>query len=306
MINTLQSDLTVTYNVNDKSKKISYTGAYGALYPWIRLGGAFTKDRQASYNNETVYWNEAELRGGLLVPLNFTRGRTFTNLRIGSDYIYAKPSFQAKFKDSFDSHGYGYLNTYLTFTNQSQIARQHIYPRFAQQIRLEHYNAITYLKANQFLANANWYFPGLFRNHSLVLGTAIHQRDTANQLRFTNNFPFARGYTERNYHRMLKFSADYHLPLCYPDWGLASIVYVQRVRADLFYDYSRIQDYNQNRQLVTRELRTAGATVFFDTKWWNQQPISFGIRYSRLLDAAAQGGTTDVIEFVLPVSLIGR
>lgn len=306
VINTLQSDLTVTYNVNDKSKKISYTGAYGALYPWIRLGGAFTKDRQASYNNETVYWNEAELRGGLLVPLNFTRGRTFTNLRIGSDYIYAKPSFQAKFKDSFDSHGYGYLNTYLTFTNQSQIARQHIYPRFAQQIRLEHYNAITYLKANQFLANANWYFPGLFRNHSLVLGTAIHQRDTANQLRFTNNFPFARGYTERNYHRMLKFSADYHLPLCYPDWGLASIVYFQRVRADLFYDYSRIQDYNQNRQLVTRELRTAGATVFFDTKWWNQQPISFGIRYSRLLDAAAQGGTTDVIEFVLPVSLIGR
>jgi len=24
--------------------------------------------------------------------------------------------------------------------------------------------------------------------------------------------------------------------------------------------------------------------MYFDTKWWNQLPISFGIRYSRLVD----------------------
>ena len=105
---------------------------------------------------------------------------------------------------------------------------------------------------------------------------------------------------------MLKLGVNYHFPLFYPDWGFGSIVYFLRVRANAFYDFTRIKDYNQNRVLVSRDLRSFGGEVYFDTKWWNQQPISFGFRYSRLQDAALQGLSPNQWEFVLPVSLIGR
>ena len=105
---------------------------------------------------------------------------------------------------------------------------------------------------------------------------------------------------------MYKLAANYHMPLVYPDWGFASIVYFQRIRANFFFDFTHIQDFDQNRAKVTREYRSYGTEIFFDTKWWNQQPLSFGIRYSRLLDANVQGISANQWEVVLPVTIINR
>ncbi|HUX84322.1 MAG TPA: hypothetical protein VMV20_03760, partial [Chitinophagaceae bacterium] len=50
--------------------------------------------------------------------------------------------------------------------------------------------------------------------------------------------------------------------------------------------------------------RSAGAEIFFDTKWWNEYPLSFGIRYSRLFDAdPLDPSRTHLIELVLPLQL---
>jgi hypothetical protein len=43
----------------------------------------------------------------------------------------------------------------------------------------------------------------------------------------------------------------------------------------------------------------------FDTRWWNQLPVSFGVRYSYLLDAKPAGiRNPNVFEFIMPVNLI--
>ena len=39
--------------------------------------------------------------------------------------------------------------------------------------------------------------------------------------------------------RYAAFSADYQLPLCYPDGGINSIVYFNRIRLNLYYDFAR-------------------------------------------------------------------
>ena len=50
--------------------------------------------------------------------------------------------------------------------------------------------------------------------------------------------------------------------------------------------------------------RTAGTELFFDTRWWNQQPVTLGIRYCRLLDREFSGPTNrNVWEIILPVNL---
>ena len=105
---------------------------------------------------------------------------------------------------------------------------------------------------------------------------------------------------------MWKLGANYHFPLFYPDWGFGNIVYFLRVRANIFYDYAQIADYNNANRLVELDFRSYGTEIFFDTKWWNQLPVSFGFRYSRLLDRDLEGRGADQFEFVLPVNLLTR
>jgi len=46
--------------------------------------------------------------------------------------------------------------------------------------------------------------------------------------------------------------------------------------------------------------------VYFDTKWWNQLTISFGIRYSRLLDPDFGGRGPNQWELILPLNLLSQ
>ena len=100
---------------------------------------------------------------------------------------------------------------------------------------------------------------------------------------------------------MWRSSANYHLPLAYPDWGFAGIVYFLRIRSNLFYDFTKVYSTNKQR---TADLRSTGTELSFDTKWWNQLPVSFGLRYSYLLDANRFNLNEHQFEFVLSTDLI--
>jgi hypothetical protein len=303
VLNTFVSELYFNYNSNEKSKEIGANLTYGALFPWIRGGLNYTFDRSGLVNGSRVYWNEAEANLGLSVPLNFTSGKWYRRLNIASDYVFNARNFQGVYKDSFDNRSFGYFRNTISFSNQVQQARQHIYPRFAQTLNLNYSISASSLEANQFLASAYWYLPGIFKTHNLVFNTAFQGHDTLRNALFSNSFPFSRGYTAENYHHMFKLGANYHLPLVYPDWGFASIIYFQRIRANLFYDFTRINDFNREGKFVAANFRSLGTELFFDTKWWNQQAVSFGIRYSYLLDASHQGLAKSQFAFILPLTL---
>jgi hypothetical protein len=101
---------------------------------------------------------------------------------------------------------------------------------------------------------------------------------------------------------MWKYGFNYHFTIAYPDAGLAQLVYLLRLRAAVFFDASYVKSLRM--QTVT-PFRSLGAELYFDTKWWNQQPVSFGIRYSRLLDAAKlpQSTNANQWEFIVPINL---
>jgi hypothetical protein len=190
----------------------------------------------------------------------------------------------------------------LSYTQQIQKAFQHIYPHLAQSLLLQYRSIINRYTATQLLVNGSLYFPGIHPNHNLVLTAAYQQRDTLNQYTFSNNFPFSRGYTAVNFPRMWRLAANYHFPLFYPDWGFGNIVYFNRIRANGFYDYTQTKSLRTGNKSL---FRTVGAEIYFDTRWWNQQPVSFGIRYSRLLDNEFRGITNpNQWQLILPMGLI--
>jgi hypothetical protein len=204
------------------------------------------------------------------------------------------------YKDSLQNSGFGYLNPSVNWVSRTQQARQDIYPRFAQSVSVDYRAAINGGSVQQFLATGGFYFPGFVLNHSLVIQGAFQTRSKSNY-QFSNNFPFSRGYSAINYQQMEKIGFNYHFPIAYPDAGLAQVVYLLRLRANPFFDITNATDDNG----VNFIYRSAGVEVFFDTKWWNQESISFGIRYSRLLDEDPLG-ISNQWEFILPVNLFRR
>jgi hypothetical protein len=304
ILNTFQSQLYYTYNENEGSHKTGFSGAYGAWFPWITGGVSYTFNRKVSDTARTIQWNELNANIGLRAPFDLTKGRWYKNLVLASSFNVEQLNITGKYKDSIAGPLFNYMQFSLNWNSQTQKAVQHINPHFAQSLLLRYRTIINGHTAHQLLASASLYFPGIGVNHSLVLGGAFQLRDTADQYRFSNSFPFARGYQGVDAPRMWKGSANYHFPLVYPDCGFAQLVYISRIRANLFYDHAWAKSLRTGN---TFSFRSVGAEVFFDTKWWNQQPVTFGVRYSRLLDKDVVGtNNPNRWEFILPVDLFSR
>ena len=304
ILNTLEAEVFGTYNRNEGYKQVGLDATYGAWYPFIDAGWNYTFGRNALVGVQKVVWNESNVNAGFSIPLNWVRHLSNTSLQFGSDIVYNQRYFTGVDSLQLNNRGFAYIDPFLNFTHQSQQAQQQINPRWAQVIDLSYSRAVTTFSANQFLASGFLYFPGLYYTHSLMVAGAFQQRDTLNNARFSNNFPFSRGYTAESFYRMWRLSANYQLPLLYPEWGIGNIIYFLRIRANFYYDYTKAMDVFIGGG--PGQFRSLGSEVFFDTNWWNQLPISFGIRYSRLLDSDYEGRGPNQWELILPLNILSQ
>ena len=309
ILNTLQTEVYYLYNQNEKTNGVGVNATYSALFPYISVGTEYTFNRQATISNKNREWNQLDTRIGLSIPLNFVSGKTFKNFNAGTNYVLRNEMIKSISQTNFKDISFSYLTHFISYTQQIQRAVQHIYPRFAVSGSGTYNHAITYTDGYQVIGSAALYVPGILATHNLILTGSIQQRDTSRAL-FSTRFANARGYED--YYRttagskMWRLSANYHLPLFYPDWGFGNIVYLQRFRANIFYDMQRLYSNKKNN---TADLKSVGGELFVDTKWWNQYPLTFGIRVSHLLDADPRGGHAkgaNVFEFVLPVNILPR
>ncbi len=309
VLNTLQTEIYYLYHQDEKTSAVGLVSTYGAFFPYLTVGTEFTFDRQRVIEDRVRHWNQLDSRIGFIIPVNYTSGQTHKSFSFSSFYVLRNEFNKGFFKDSIGNTSFSYLSHNLSWTQQIQRALQHIYPRFGYSLTAAHRYPITRYEGYQFYGAATLYLPGILNNHSLVLNGAFQQRDTS-RLIFSSRLANARGYVD--YYgtnagsRLWRMSANYHLPLFYPDWGFGNILYIQQLRANIFYDKQRIFSNDKSQNL---DLRSAGFEVYADTKWWNQYPLTFGFRISRLLDDDPLAGVsknTNFFEFILPVSIIPR
>ncbi|HUS00795.1 MAG TPA: hypothetical protein VMY77_03670, partial [Chitinophagaceae bacterium] len=259
ILNTLQSQLSFTYNRAEEWKRVGFSAVYGALFPYLSGGVDYTMERRGRYHDKTVYWNELEPFAGINIPLNLSKGRSITYLNIGSRYVYNQSDFKGIYKDTLGSRSYSYVSNFFSISSQLQRAQQNILPRFAQSISFGYKRALTRYEGSQFVTHGNVYLPGFLTNHTIVFNGAYFKKDTLGQINFSSGFPFSRGYQAENLHEMIKWGANYHLPLLYPDAGIANIVYLLRLRTNLFYDHTHVNDFFSNGRSFKANFRSAGA-----------------------------------------------
>ncbi len=121
--------------------------------------------------------------------------------------------------------------------------------------------------------------PFFFKHHVLSLYGAYERNNLLNS-GFRNQRSIARGYTLRNYSKGFTGRVDYIFPLCYPDWDLGFLAYLQRVKARLFADASLIEHDNESQWY-----RTLGIDISTDLNLLRYWPLfELGLRSSYLLD----------------------
>lgn len=315
VLSDFSTEVFYRYNQNERTHGGGINMLYGGWFPFVNGGVEFTADRPILVNNTPAFIHTIESFIGLSLPLNFTNTLTYKFLNFGSSYVLTQQLFKGPLKDSIGNANYSYLNHFFSLRRFIQQARQHIYPRLGYSFFLSHRHAISRYESFQFFTDNAVYLPGIHRTHNLQITGSYQKRDTINVI-FSNRFVMSRGYNDFYLGRlggsvsgfrlpvsaMGRLSGNYHFPLLYPDRGLANLVYFLRIRANLFFDYTKVLSRDKG---YSREFKSVGGEIFFDTKWWNQLPVTFGIRYSRLLDRELIGPTDrNVVEFVVPVSLI--
>ncbi|ANH83685.1 hypothetical protein A8C56_03695 [Niabella ginsenosidivorans] len=302
ILNTTQTQLYYLYNRNDRSSAIGGSFTYAGLYPYIGLGSRYTINRQLHLKNEIRSWNQWDNYLSVSVPLNWIDGRRYNYLNTGTNLGY-RIDFNRGAGYAPSDH-FGYLTHSLSFGQQVQRAAQDIYPKWGYGISLQYTYAINKWHSNQLYGRAVFYVPGFLPTHNFVFSLTAQQSSVKYQL-FSNSINFARGFNGIDSTRMGTVTIDYHLPLWYPDWGFGNLLYIQRVRGAAFYDYTGIKGRSSG---FYTSLQSAGAEVYLDTQWWNQHPLTFGLRVGRLLtkDPVAPGRNRLFYEFILPVSIIPK
>ncbi len=137
----------------------------------------------------------------------------------------------------------------LYFSNTFRTAYRDINPKWGQIIDLrltttpwdnDLYNKRSY-------ARTTFFFPGLLPNHSLAFRAGWENQAPVKTLLYRNSLPWPRGYTDDLVaEKLFSFSADYTMPLFYPDLAAGSLFYLKRIRGTFFYDSSKgegVSDY---------------------------------------------------------------
>ncbi len=303
ILNTFSNEIFYRYNQDESSHAVGFSSFYGGFFPVLNAGITYTADRTIRTTAGSFTLNQTEAQVGYYIPLNFTGGNMFKSLSFGSSFVYSETSPTAAYKNSFAGQTANYLRHFINWSQQLPQAVQHIFPKFGYAINLTHRHLLSE-NGFQFLGGTRVYLPSI-KNHSIVIAANWQETDTSN-VTFSNRFANSRGYNDYFFSRMWRLSGNYHLPLIYPDWGFGNIVYCLRIRGNAFYDFTRV--YSKDK-LAYRNQRSVGGEVYFDTKWWNEYPVSFGFRVSHLLDndfSGARPTGSNIFEFIVPVDLIPR
>ncbi len=295
VLSTFKNSVYYSYNRSDLSHSVGFNSAFGGWFPVFSVGAEKSFNR--NIDGQSKNFNAVSVNTGVLIPLHFVSGRTSQHLDFGVKYNIE----ELEEENNISNKPLKYLNAFLSFSNVSQQAYQHINPRWAQSLSIDFKTGFNLGNRNKFVAQSQLFFPGLFKNHSLELDISYQKKDTSTDL-YKKTFSYSRGYEAISTIRMYKIGVNYHLPLLYPDWGFANLLYIQRIRANAFFDYTNARIDNLHIDLKKRSI---GTEIYFDTKIWNSFPVTLGIRFSHLIDIDLGNlGLRYKWEFIIPIGFV--
>lgn len=219
--------------------QITWQGWYPVLESRLDYGDRPYVYKPDAKDNPSVIKPGIYCTNTLSVPLTFRNGRFSLYIRPEARITYQNNYLYSDIRSAYD-YGQTMFAGRFYFSNTYLTAERDIYPRLAQVVDF-FYSWYPYDKefyGSDLVVRTAFYFPGFIKNNSIRIRFENEFQETESFLNF-NLVNFPRGFRNIISEDLTYFSGDYFMPLVYPDIHLASLLYLKRIRAGLFFDYAQ-------------------------------------------------------------------
>lgn len=305
ILNDLSVDVSAEINHNENNNVIYGANAVlSRFFPEITLSASKT-NRTTIYNYVNVLsYKQHQIGLKVGIPLTWYKGNYITNF---NPSIATNQFILNNISHVYDHKKFMNYNLGLSFSTIKRTALQNLAPSLGFVFNFNKMaNVINADEADKISLNSTVYLPGIAKNHSLKIRGAYQQESLTNFYKYSDYYVYPRGYNTPLNDEFKSINFNYSLPLAYPDFGFAGLIYFKRIKANLFYDYGigTLEIDNINQDFKSIKYTSTGTELLFDNTYFNVMPISAGVRYSYLLNDDLIGNSkTHNFQFILATSL---
>lgn len=106
------------------------------------------------------------------------------------------------------------------------------------------------------------YLPGIGKTHSLLIKPSF-QKQSTKRYYLSNKTIFPRGYSPYYSELFKSISAEYLLPVAYPDLSIGSLAYLKRISLNTFFDYALLE-FPKSTGVRPYQMKSFGVEIFTD------------------------------------------
>jgi len=283
-LNTLNIVGGYLYNIDEKTHG-GYLGVvYSKYFPMVSVVSSYN---QRTSNSDT--WNELKINSKIHLPFNFSHGiyDISMNVGLGAEYTHIENRNRIYYTQ-LDNGNFTPLYTDFSISRLRPKAWRDFNPMFGQTASVTYKKIMDYddFDGYVFSSNAKIYFPGILPHNSIKLKASYEEQFTYRQgtniYYFSSMLKFPRGFEPTILDKIYKYSADYQLPLWYPDFSVGPLAYLKRIKLGAFYDYADgyLADTHQNYQSV-------GGSISFKINFFRiKYDFEIGVQYAYKLDGS--------------------
>lgn len=269
---------------------------YKKYFPIFGLHLDYSK-REDELNGTSIISNWEETEGSLSMTLPFTFKSGFYNTYIGLTGQYGLIKYtKRRFYNVYEPNDELLLvpGGEFTFSVYKDLRFREIYPsvglKYSSVYKKANAEDVKSFSSEVFFQSLDLYLPTFFNNHGFKIALAMEKQSKGY---FNYRFdPINDGYTSYVYSRGFnyfysdlyeKVSANYLLPLAYPDldfWGWA---FLRRMYATIFYDHTTAELLGRNYSL-----NSTGMELVFESNLLRKFDVNLGVRGSHKIDQEEQ------------------
>lgn len=243
ILGTMFAGLGYGYNLNEETGRyfanISYMGFYPAINMVLGAGQRKTYHTNDENIESLIRWKEKGINLNISQPLILTRNKYYRGLRPGISINYKNIKYLSdKPEDWYEGN---LISTGLSFMVYNQLKRssRDIYPKFGQVLSFNYKNiGLTRdLTGSLFSSELAFFFPGFFKHHGFRIYSAFQKKVTTDYT-FMDLVVYPRSFHGNANEKLYSIKFDYKFPLFYPDFSIFSLLYLKRIKLNLFNDYA--------------------------------------------------------------------
>jgi hypothetical protein len=293
MLQTMSVQADYVYNRNEKTHSGGGTISYAGFYPIFDVSGivgqrtvAYTEKFHGSERRKFDTWTEKTAVTDVRLPLNFSRAGWYRTVQLSSGIKYTDKSGINHIIDADkDNNGMFFPVFYSVDISNTYLDRGYVNPSWGQLLSASytHTPIKGEYRGSLLSMRTVLYFPGLLRRANFFTeGTFERQNIDVKSYIYSSKVLFPRGYKYEFVRKFAKGSANYTLPLFYPDHNILWLFYLKRIYMNGFYDYGIGFDPRK------KFFRSAGTELMFEMKPFNimgDYGLHIGLQYARAFDA---------------------